>query len=272
MTSSAPIGLIAGSGDLPHHFLESCRKAGRRVVVAGVEQEVSLKLRSRADVFRVFPLGRLGAVLRYFKRHGVREAALQGKVHHQSAFRLRPDWAALWVLVRLKDYSGEGLMKAAAKAFESRGIRLLDCRTYMEDLLIPAGVWTKRRPKRKEKEWVQHGWRCAKALSAWRVGQSVVLKKNAVAAVEAMEGTDALIERAGNLAGKGCILVKVTSPKHDFRFDVPTIGLSTIRRLIRRRAAGIVVEAEKCFVLDREEVLKTADRHGLFVWARNEKT
>jgi hypothetical protein len=234
----------------------------RTVAIRGV---ASPALRKFSDSVVWISLGQLGGLLRSFKQYGVRQAVMHGKVEHSQLFKhFRLDWKAISVWARLKDRSGEGLLKAVALELGREGIRLLDARYLMNGLLAPLGEWGKRADSRKTSE-ILYGLRQARALARLGIGQTVVVKGNAVVAVEAMEGTDETIRRAGKWAGPGTIIIKVASPKQDWRFDVPTVGRGTLRAMIEAKSAGIVVEAGRSFLLDLEGSAVLAKRHGFFI-------
>lgn len=193
---------------------------------------------------------------------------MHGKVAHASLFKdLRLDWKALSIWMRLKDRSGEGLLKALARELGKNGIKVTDARFLMKELLAPKGCLTRTRPGKDEERAARYGLRNARRLAKFGVGQTILVKKSAVVAVEAMEGTDQAILRAGKTAGPGVILVKASSPEQDWRFDIPTVGLNTLKTLARVKARGIVVEAGRCFLLDRQKLVVEADKKGIFILA-----
>ncbi len=190
-----------------------------------------------------------------------------GQVEHRAVFQdIRFDWKAFSILARLKDRSGPALLKALADVLADSGVRLIDSRTFLEDVLVQPGFLTKRRPNSVERQSVAYGLKQARCLAKQKIGQTLVVKGNAIVALEAVEGTDAAIRRAGRLVGKGCVTVKVAGPGQDWRFDVPTIGPKTIRSLSAAGASGIAVEAGRVFLLERKKTMRLAERKGIFIW------
>jgi DUF1009 family protein len=219
-----------------------------------------------SDAITWISVGQVGSLLDFFKKNEVRQAVMHGKVQHSGLFRnLRLDWKALSLWRGLKDRSGEALLKALAQELQKNRTRVLDARFLMEDLLAPRGWVTRPGSGPAAKATIQYGLRQARALARLGIGQSLLVKNNAVVAAEAMEGTDGTIRRAGKVAGMGTILVKVSSPRQDWRFDIPTVGLRTLRQLARAKADGLVVESGKAFLLDGKKLAVAAEKYGLFI-------
>jgi len=266
--SGAPIGLIAGGGELPLLFAQSARQAGYSLKIAALRGEASPALGRWGDEVQWLSVGQLGKLISFFKKTQVRRALMHGRVRHGRIFSdLRFDFKALALLARAKNRSGEALLKEVAGELGRQGIRLLDGRFLMEGHLAPKGLLTRRKPSAQDEATLRYGLQVARQLSRWAVGQTLLLKKGAVVAVEAMEGTNEAIRRAGEWAGPGVLMVKTASPRQDWRFDIPTVGLRTLEQLARIKAAGLVVEAGKTFLLEKEKTLQFADRHGLFLRA-----
>ncbi len=268
MSNLKTLGLIAGGGALPVLFAEEARRAGYELKIAALRGEASPAIARFGDKVEWISVGQLGKLLSFFKKEKVRRAVMQGRVRHGSIFSdLRFDLKALALLARAKNRSGEALLKEVAGELSRGGVRLLDARFLMENFLTPRGNLTRRKPSAREQKTVQYGLAVSRQLARVSVGQTLLLKTGTVVAVEALEGTNETIRRAGTLAGKGVVLVKTSSPRQDWRFDVPTLGLTTLEHLAKIRAAGVVVEAGKTFFLEREKSLAFADRHGLFIQA-----
>ncbi len=260
------IGLIAGSGDLPLYFARQAKKAGYSLVTVAVKGAGSSALNSLSDSIQWVSIGQIGTLLSFFKRQGVRNLVLHGKVQHATLFKhFRLDWKTLSVWMGLKDRSGEGLLKGLVGELGKNGIKVLDARFLMKGLLAPRGLLTKTKPNREEEKTASYGLWKARSSAKTGIGQTILVKKNAVVAIEAMEGTDQATLRAGKISGPGVLLTKASSPKQDWRFDIPTIGPKTLKSLVRAKGRGIVLEAGRCFLLDREKLLAEADRHGIFV-------
>lgn len=265
MATRPSIGLIAGEGELPIFFAREARAKGLMVHVAAIRGAAAPSLRNFGGSIVWISIGQLGGLIRFFKAKGVHQAVMHGKVEHSELFKhFRLDWKALSVWAGLKDRSGEGLLKAVATELGKEGVRLQDARYLMDGVLAPQGTWGKR-PDKREEGSIQYGLRQARALARMGVGQTVVVKDNAVVAVEAMEGTDEAIRRAGKWAGPGTIVIKVASPKQDWRFDVPTVGPGTFRSIIAAKSAGIVVEAGRAFLLDQDGAAALARKKSFFI-------
>ena len=262
------IGLIAGSGRLPLRFAQRARQEGFQLVTVAVKGSASQVLKKWSREILWISSGQLGALISFFKKNKVSRTVLLGKVEHSGSFRdFRLDWRALTIWAKLKDRSGEALLKAVASELAKNGTKVLDSRFLMGDLLAEKGWWVKGKAGAEIQAEIRYGLGMARSLARKRVGQTILVKKQAVVAVEGMEGTDRAIHRAGKLAGPGTILVKVSSPRQDWRFDIPVIGVRTIRALAKAGARGLVVEAEKVFVLDRDLVIAAAKKNGLFILA-----
>lgn len=267
MPARSVIGLIAGAGELPAHFIRRAREKGLSVAAAAVRGAASPALLKSGDAAQWISIGQLGALISFFRKQGAGRIVLHGKVEHSAVFlrHLRWDWKAAKALIKLKDWSGEGLLKALSNELAGSGIRVLDCRTFMEDILASKGWLTRRHGKAADQGTIAYGLRQARALARLRIGQTVVVKERAVVSVEAMEGTDETIRRAGKWISRGTIAVKVAAPDQDWRFDAPTIGPQTIHHLQQAKARGLVVEAGRTFLLEREKTLALADKSGIFI-------
>lgn len=275
--SPEPLGVIAGSGRFPVLFAEEARKQGSRVVAVALKGVTDLPaLKSAADEVREFALGQVTAPLEFFKKAGVKRAVMAGKVQHVSLFGgILPDLRAVKLLATLKDRRTDTILSAVAAEFEKEGIELLSSATFLQHLLPAKGVLTKRKPTPEEEEDAALGWKAAKALAGYDIGQSVAVQGKAVVAVEAMEGTDATLRRAAQLVRSNgeqpaLVLVKVAKPRQDFRFDLPVLGLDTLKVMAECGAKALCLEAGKTMIFDRDLFLKQADAQGLCVWARED--
>ena len=268
MKSPKAIGLIAGGGDLPLAFAEQARARGYSLKVAAIQGEASPRLARRGDSLRWISIGQLGSLISFFKKEKVHQTVMQGRVRHDRIFKdLKFDLRALALLARTKNRSGETLLKAVAGELTRQGIQIRDSRFLMEEYLIQEGIPTRTKPNLRERASIQYSLPLARQLARAGIGQVLAVKNSAVAAVEAMEGTNEVIRRAGQVAGKGFILIKTASPRQDWRFDVPTLGMKTLENLARAGAAGLVAEAGRTFLLEKEKTIAFADRHGLFIQA-----
>ncbi|MBX6315364.1 MAG: UDP-2,3-diacylglucosamine diphosphatase LpxI [Isosphaeraceae bacterium] len=272
---SERIGLLAGSGRFPILFAEAARRQGLRVACIGIRYEAPEELRALCDSFQLVSVSRLGGMIRAFKRLGVQRIVMAGKVTKSVMYtplrfvRLWPDLRTihLWYRV-LRDRKDDSLLLGVIAEFERDGMTFASALDYCPELLVKQGVLTRRRPTAAEWKDIAFGWKLAKEMGRLDVGQSVAVKEQATLAVEAIEGTDCCIERAGTLCrAGGWTLVKVAKPQQDMRFDVPTIGLTTIENLHRAGARVLAIEADKTIVIDQDQVIALADRYGLTIVA-----
>jgi len=269
------LGLIAGAGRFPFLVAEGAKKAGRRLVIIGLRGFADPALRQLADKFYWAGVVRLGSWIRIFRREGVREAIMAGRVRKSDMFgrfrmlRYVPDLTSVKVWYRrAKDKRNDSLLTAVADELAAGGIELVDSTRYCRDALAPIGVLTKTGPTEDVWQDIHFGWRIAKEMGRLDIGQAVAVKEQEIIAVEAIEGTDEMIRRAGALCPSGgWTLVKVAKPRQDMRFDVPTVGPQTVENLKRHGAKALAVEAGKTLLLQREEMLAAAERYGIVVVA-----
>jgi UDP-2,3-diacylglucosamine hydrolase len=266
------LGLVAGNGRYPFLLAEAARLQGvSRIVVAGFEGDTDPRLAAQADVFQWFRLGQLGKLIRYFTRSGVQQLILAGQITPSRLYDLKPDWKALWLLARLKERNAETIFGALCAEFAQAGLHVLPATTYLENQLAPSGLIAGPKLTKGQRADVKLGFRQAKAIAQLDIGQGVIVRRGTVLAVEGFDGTNALIERGGRLGRGHGILVKVSKPRQDFRFDVPVIGLKTVQAA---QAAGLKViacEAKKTLLLEREELIHSASASGLSVVALTEE-
>jgi DUF1009 family protein len=262
------IGLIAGSGRFPLLFARAARRAGHRVIAVAHHDETDAAIEQEADVVTWVHVGQLGKIIRAFRDQGVTEAAMAGGIRKVRVFGgLRPDMAVLKRLPSLASRNDDSLLRTVAGWFEEEGIRIVECTRFCGELLARPGLHTRRDLDDRERRDVEVGLATARALGAVDVGQTVCVKESSVVAVEAVEGTDRTLRRAGELAGKGVVVVKVAKPQQDMRFDVPTVGPGTIEVLVEIRASALAIEAGRTLVLDETELVRRADRAGIAVVA-----
>ncbi len=260
-----PLGLIAGNGQFPLLVAREAGRRGRPVVAVGIEEETDPALAPLVKTLAWVGLGQIKKTIKIFQDAGVDEAVMAGQVKHTQMFRrLRLDATAVKILAFLPDRKTDTILGAVAVEFLKHGIRFLPSTTYLADLLVPEGVLTRAKPSSDQKKDAAFGLKTAKVLAGEDLGQTVCVKDRAVLAVEAIEGTDACIRRAGEFAA-GFTVAKVAKPRQDARFDVPVIGLRTLASLMAARAAVLAVEAGKTLFFDREEFLKGANAAGLVV-------
>jgi UDP-2,3-diacylglucosamine hydrolase len=275
-SSPAPvsrIGLIAGNGKFPFLALQGAHDLGHDVTVVAVKEEASTELDEAArqvgaDLHWV-SLGQLGKCIKLLKTAGVSQAVMAGQVKHVKIFSgIVPDLTLLSVLTRLKARNTDALISAVADVMRDSGIELLDSTAFLAPLLAREGVLSSRTPTEQEYEDFRFGYRMADAIAALDIGQTIAVKHKAVVAVEAMEGTDEVIGRAGFLAGPGVRIVKVAKPNQDMRFDVPVIGIATIQAMRVAGASALSVDAGRTLVLDGEHVFASANEASIAIVGR----
>lgn len=263
----APLGLIAGNGRFPFLVAAAARRSGRRVVAVAIREEANPSLAAEVDVIEWVGLGQLGRAIEALKSHGVSEAVMAGQVKHKQIFSgIVPDLKLLGVLARLAIKSTDSLIGGVADALARDGIRLLPSTELLADHLATAGAMTGGKPSRDERADVDYGRGVARALSGHDIGQTVVVKDRAAVAVEAMEGTDEVIRRAGRIAGPGTSVVKVAKPRQDMRFDVPVVGAGTLAVMREAGARVLALEAGRTLILDRPVFLAEAEAAHIAVW------
>ncbi len=280
-TPTTPLGLIAGEGELPKLVARGARQAGRSVAVVALRGCADPSLRELADSFCWRGIVQLGRWIRALKRAGCREVIMAGRVRKATMFagprwlqwlQYLPDLTSIRVwYFGVRDKRNETLLRAVADELERRGLTLVDSTQYCTEALVEEGVLTLFEPPPAVREDADFAWPLAKQIAALDIGQSVAVKEKEIIAVEAIEGTDKLIERAGELCPQGgWTLVKVAKPNQDMRFDVPTIGPQTIESLHKARARALVVEAGKTILLERERTLELAARHRIALIGRKD--
>lgn len=269
------IGIIAGNGRFPFLVLQGARSLGHDVTVVAVKEEAFPELEaeartSGADLHWV-SLGHLGKCIRILKASGATQAVMAGQVKHVSIFSgIVPDLTLLSVISRLKSRNTDALIGAVADVLRKEGIELLDSTTFLAPLLARSGVLGSRAPSAEEQADFEFGYRMADAIAGLDVGQTIAVKDQAVVAVEAMEGTDEVISRAGRLAGPGVRIVKVAKPQQDMRFDVPVVGRATIEAMRAAGASALSVDAGKTLLLDGAAVVERANEAGIALLGRSQ--
>jgi DUF1009 family protein len=273
--SREPLGLIAGNGRFPFLLLDAARAQGRPVVVAAIREETEAAMEARAaedsgTTVHWLSLGELSRLIETFQHAGVRQAVMAGQVKHKQIFSsIRPDWRLAKLLLNLRTRNTDMLLGAIAKVLGDEGIELVSSTSFLEPLLAQAGVLTRRAPGEQELKDIAYGREVAAAIAGYDIGQTVVIAGQACVAVEAMEGTDATIARAGALMrtledeastlDRSLTVVKIAKPKQDMRFDVPVIGEATIVAMREARATCLSLEAERTLIFDRAAVVAAAD-------------
>jgi hypothetical protein len=264
--SSDCIGIIAGGGQFPLLFARAAKAHGRTVVVVGHRQETDPGLEALADSFCWVKLGQLGKIISFFKQHGVGETAFLGSITKTRIFtNIWPDLKGLSLWNKIDIKHDDSILRAIATTLEEEGIRVVESTLYLQELLFPAGVITKKRPSAAQMEDIRFGWRIGREIGRLDIGQCVVVRDCTVLAVEAIEGTDAAIRRGGALGRQKAVVVKVRKPGQDFRFDLPAIGPTTIASMVEVEAAVLAVEAGQALLFDPEEVKHQADKAGICI-------
>ncbi|MCA9084040.1 MAG: UDP-2,3-diacylglucosamine diphosphatase LpxI [Planctomycetaceae bacterium] len=272
------IGLLAGAGRFPVEFVEAARSAGHYVYGLGIAGMASEELADVCDDFRFAPLARIGKAIRLFHRADVQRIVMAGKIEKTVLFhpfrwlRLLPDWRTIhmWFRYARENKKDDTLLLAVIREFERDGFRFDSALDYAPELLVKHGFLTTRKPTTAQWRDIQFGWDLAREMGRLDVGQTVVVNDTAVIAVEAIEGTDRCIRRAGELCRRGGFtVVKVAKPQQDMRFDVPTVGVETIKTMHEAGGRVLAIEAGMTIIIEPEEVTRLADRFGISVVAVN---
>ncbi len=268
------LGLIAGNGRFPFLVLEAARAAGHQVTIIALKEEAFPELeaeaaRTPAAVLHRVSLGKLGTWVGLLQAAGATHALMAGQVKHTKLFSdIVPDLTAIGLLARIATKSTDSIIAAVADFLRERGIELIDSTAFLTPLMAGAGVLTTREPTEDERADLTFGYRIADVIAGLDIGQAIAVKSVAVVAVDAMEGTDQVIARAGQLAGAGVTIVKVAKPNQDMRFDVPVIGVATIRAMQAAGASALSVDAGKTLMIDGDAIIAAADAAGIAIVGR----
>jgi DUF1009 family protein len=272
------LGLIAGNGRFPFLVLDAARAQGYEVIVAAIKEEAFAEIEAHGATVHWLSLGELSKLIEIFKREGVQRAIMAGQVKHKQIFSsIRPDWRLAKVLLSLGTRNTDSLLGAVAKVLADEGIVLENSTSLLEPLLARSGVLTKRAPSEQEKKNIDYGRAVARHLAQYDIGQTVVIAESACVAVEAMEGTDATIERAGQIMAslesdpstlsRALTVVKIAKPNQDMRFDVPVIGVKTIEVMRNAGATCLALDAGKCLMLDGNAIIIAAETEEIAIVA-----
>ena len=276
------IGLVAGWGEFPVKVARSLSEQGKEVHCCAILDHASPELESICSSYRVFGMGQMGRQAKYLRRQGVKQATMAGKIFKTMLFQ--KVWSLFWHFPDLsflrhfypiffsqtKDWRDDTLLLTVIELYESHGIQFAPATDLAPELLVNAGVLTRKCPNKSELKDIRFGWQIAKQMGGLDIGQTVVVKNQAIIAVEAIEGTDSCIRRAGSLSQRGFTVVKVAKPNQDMRFDVPTIGPGTIRSVHEAGGNVLAIEAGKSILLDAEETVDLADELGIAIIATDE--
>ena len=263
------LGIIAGMGRLPVAIATEAKKMGYYVVGIALQPPADESLRPVTDDFHKVRIGSFGGLLSLLKKLSVTEAVMAGKVPKKLLYEnkrsLIPDLKAMKLFFSLKDRADDSIMKAVVKELEKNNITIHKTTTFTKDLLAAEGVLTRHKPSKDDMKDIEFGWAIAKQIGRLDIGQTVVVKNRAVMAVEAIEGTDEAIKRGGALAQKDAVVIKVSKPQQDMRFDVPAVGIDTLRSMKKVEARVLALEASQCIIVDKEKFLIEADKAGIAV-------
>jgi len=262
------LGLIAGNGKFPLIFAEQAKREDISLVAVAHRGETSREIEKIVDVVTWIYVGELGKMIRTFHQAGVKEAVMVGGIQKARLFsNFRPDLRGAAFLARVESREDDRLLRGVAEELEGEGIRILESTLFLSQIIPSEGVLTRRSPTRGQWEDIRFGFQVAKEVGRLGIGQSVVVKNRMVLAVEAIEGTDAAIRRGWDLGKDGFVVIKVSKPQQDLRFDVPAVGVETIRVLHECKGAILAVEAGKTILLEKEELIQEANRLGIVVAA-----
>jgi DUF1009 family protein len=269
------LGLIAGNGRFPFLVLDAARGAGYDVTVIAIKEEAfpdleSVAARPPAAPLHWISLGQLGKCISLLKSAGISQAVMAGQVKHTKLFAdIVPDMTLLGVVMRLKSKNTDAIISGIADVLRDNGIELVNSTAFLTPLLAKEGVLTARAPTADERADLEFGYRIADSIAGLDIGQTIAVKSAAVVAVEAMEGTDMVIARAGQLAGSGARIIKVAKPNQDMRFDVPVVGVPTIEVMKEAGATVLSVDADRTLMIDGDAIIKAADQAGITIVGRS---
>jgi DUF1009 family protein len=262
------LGLIAGGGQFPMIAADAARKSGLHVIAVAHLGETEPALAERVDEIVWIKLGQLGHLIKALKKNGARKTILAGTITKKKMFEnLRPDLRGLAVMSRLAVFHDDDILRAIADELAKEEIEVVSSTLYLPDLVAPPGCLTRRKPNRTEQEDILFGWHVAKELGRLDIGQCVVVRKKTVLALEAIEGTDETILRGGSLGREKAVIVKVSKPHQDLRFDVPAVGIETLQTMARVKASVLAVEAGKTLIFDKKEMITYANKIGISIVA-----
>lgn len=269
------LGIIAGEGKFPINIAkEACQKGVEVYVICAKNNAYEKDFTPYAAAITTLKLGQMSKGINFFKEHGVKKALMAGRVQHISIFSIMPDLRTAKLLAKIRDMRADTILSTVITEFNKEGIEFISSASYIENSVAKKGVLTKRSPTQEEQESIELGYKIAKTMSGLDVGLTCVVCDRAVLALEAMEGTDNCILRAGEIRssapvtkGASIVVVKVARPKQDDRYDLPVIGKGTIKSMIKAKAAVLAIEADKTIVLDIEEVCGLADKNNICIIA-----
>lgn len=262
------LGIIAGNGVYPRLLADGARRAGiEKIVAVAFTDETDTTLEQDVELIEWMRVGQLGRLLKFFRSQGIHHAIMAGQIAPKNLFDLRPDLKALMLLGKLKERNAESIFAAVADELAKIDVDLLPATTFLEDSIAKRGLIAGPKLSPRQEHDVELGWRAAKEIARLDVGQTIVIKNGTIIAVEALEGTNEAIKRGGTLAREGAVVVKVSKPNQDMRFDVPVIGVETIRVAAESGVRVIAVESEKTLLLERDAIADLANRSNISIIA-----
>lgn len=269
MTDSPPIGLIAGNGKFPLLIARAAQKEGKKIVAVAHVGETLPELAELVDKIFWIRLGEFGKLIRTLKKEGVKEVLMAGGVDKKKMFsKIHPDLKGLLVMAKMGHRKDDFILRTVAGELEKDGLKVYPSTVFLPSLLAPPGLLSRRQPSTEEQRDIEFGWTLAKELGKLDIGQCLVVRKGAVVAVEAIEGTDETIRRGGKLAQEKAVVIKVSKPFQDLRFDLPAVGVQTIETMQEVKAGVLAIEAQKTLIFDREATLQLADKYKIVVVSR----
>jgi DUF1009 family protein len=263
------LGIIAGNGAYPRLLADGARKAGvKKIVAAAFTDETDPALDEHVNVLEWLRVGQLGRLLKFFRSQDIHHAIMAGQIAPKNLFDLRPDLKALMLLGKLKERNAESIFAAIADELAKIEVDLLPATSFLEDSLAQPGLIAGRKLTPRQEHDVELGWNAAKEIAGLDIGQTIVIKNGTIVAVEGLEGTNEAIKRGGSLAREGAVMIKVSKPNQDMRFDVPVIGVETVRIAAESGVRVIAVEAGKTLLLEQDAVMALANKSNMSVVAR----
>jgi len=265
------LGIIAGSGQFPLLVARSARKSGLQVVAVAHRGETDPALEAEVDSITWVRLGQLGQLIKALKKHDVCSAVMAGGIRKLKMFEnVMPDLKGIGLMSKLAIFHDDDILRAVSGELKKAGIEIVSSTTHVPELVAPPGVLTRRRPSRGEMQDIHFGWRIAKELGRLDIGQCVVVRRKTVLALEAIEGSDETILRGGRLGQERVVVVKVSKPEQDMRFDVPSVGAQTIESMLKVKASALAIEAGKTLLFNKDEMISLADRGGISIYSVGE--
>ncbi len=263
---SDTLGIIAGGGKFPILIAKEAKKRGIKVVAVAHEGETDQDLENEVDEITWIKLGQFGRLVKALKKGNVKKAVMAGTIKKKRMFEgIVPDLKGLSLMSKILFFHDDGILSAVANELSKEGIEIISSIYYLPELVAPEGCLTKRRPTKQEKEDIRFGWNMAKEIGKLDIGQCVVVKSKTVLAVEAIEGTDETIIRGGKIAKEGAVVVKVCKPNQDLRFDLPSVGLNTVKTMNKVNARLLVIEAGKTLMFDKEDMISYANKNDICI-------